>query len=217
MAKDAKARLGRGLSALIGEREPLRSVDAEEGAVDAPAVVLYTHGVGCPIVRRSITELNRLEEEFSKQGVVFYMINANPGAKGYANYQTAGLKWIMDEFGYDGFYTDGTTNFPSDHNAAHGAGYIDENGNRRPTYTIFAVREAMKRLYRIAKDRRPHGINTHHSSFTLNIPLVSMGDIYYTGEHEDDETDPAQDAAELLSMVGLGCVVGVHTRLTPGS
>jgi len=39
MAKDAKARLGRGLSALIGEREPLRSVDAEEGAVDAPAGV----------------------------------------------------------------------------------------------------------------------------------------------------------------------------------
>lgn len=46
-------------------------------AAEAPAVVLYTHGVGCPIVRRSVPELNRLASEFSKQGVVFYLINAN--------------------------------------------------------------------------------------------------------------------------------------------
>ncbi len=44
---------------------------------DAKAVVLYTHGVGCPIVRQSVPELIRLQEEFAEKGVVFLMINAN--------------------------------------------------------------------------------------------------------------------------------------------
>lgn len=44
---------------------------------DAPAVVLYVHGVGCPIVRQSVPVLNRLQEEFGPQGVVFAMLNAN--------------------------------------------------------------------------------------------------------------------------------------------
>lgn len=47
-------------------------------AADAPAVVLYIHGVGCPIVRNAVPELNRLQEQFSTAGVVFYMLNANP-------------------------------------------------------------------------------------------------------------------------------------------
>jgi len=46
-------------------------------AAEAPAVVLYIHGVACPIVRRSIPELNRLHESFAPKGVVFYMLNAN--------------------------------------------------------------------------------------------------------------------------------------------
>jgi peroxiredoxin len=53
-----------------------RSVELYRAA-DAPAVVLYTHGVGCPIVRNSVPELNRIREEFSEAGVVFYMLNAN--------------------------------------------------------------------------------------------------------------------------------------------
>ncbi len=44
---------------------------------EAPAVVLYTHGVGCPVVRRSIPELNRLQKKYGEQGVVFFMLNAN--------------------------------------------------------------------------------------------------------------------------------------------
>jgi peroxiredoxin len=44
---------------------------------DAPAVVLYVHGVGCPIVRQSVPALNRLKEEFGPKGVAFVMINAN--------------------------------------------------------------------------------------------------------------------------------------------
>ena len=44
---------------------------------DAKALVLYSHGVGCPIVRQSVPELTRLHKEFGEKGVAFLMINAN--------------------------------------------------------------------------------------------------------------------------------------------
>jgi len=53
-----------------------RSVELYRAA-DAPAVVLYTHGIGCPVVRRSVPELNRLQAKYAEKGVVFYMLNAN--------------------------------------------------------------------------------------------------------------------------------------------
>lgn len=45
---------------------------------DAIAVVLFTQGCGCPIVRQSVPELNRLRDAYADKGVVFFMINANP-------------------------------------------------------------------------------------------------------------------------------------------
>jgi thiol-disulfide isomerase/thioredoxin len=44
---------------------------------EAPAVVLYQQGNGCPIVRQSMPALARLQEEFGPKGVVFLMLNAN--------------------------------------------------------------------------------------------------------------------------------------------
>jgi peroxiredoxin len=44
----------------------------------ARAVVLFTHGVGCPIVRQTMPTLKSLRARFEPQGVVFLMINANP-------------------------------------------------------------------------------------------------------------------------------------------
>lgn len=44
---------------------------------DAPAVVLYIQGNGCPIVRQSMPALKRLSDEFAPRGVAFLMINAN--------------------------------------------------------------------------------------------------------------------------------------------
>jgi hypothetical protein len=46
-------------------------------AVDAPAVVIYIHGVGCPMVRQIIPELTRIQKVYEPQGVKFYMLNAN--------------------------------------------------------------------------------------------------------------------------------------------
>jgi len=44
---------------------------------DAKAVVLFIGGNGCPIVRQSINKLRSLRGKFGKEGVVFWMLNAN--------------------------------------------------------------------------------------------------------------------------------------------
>ncbi|NUM53095.1 MAG: redoxin domain-containing protein [Candidatus Hydrogenedentes bacterium] len=45
---------------------------------DGKAIVLYFHGNGCPIVRKSIPEIKAIRDEFNPKGVGFFMINANP-------------------------------------------------------------------------------------------------------------------------------------------
>jgi peroxiredoxin len=42
------------------------------------ALVLFTHGVGCNIVAKSVPELRRLAERFQRDDVGFLMINSNP-------------------------------------------------------------------------------------------------------------------------------------------
>jgi len=44
---------------------------------DMKGIVLIWQGNGCPIVRHSIGYLNKLQKEYRKQGVQFFMINAN--------------------------------------------------------------------------------------------------------------------------------------------
>lgn len=45
---------------------------------DAKAIVFFSHGLGCPIVTRSLSALLNIQEKFARQGVVFLMINASP-------------------------------------------------------------------------------------------------------------------------------------------
>jgi peroxiredoxin/mono/diheme cytochrome c family protein len=44
---------------------------------DAKAVVLITHGVGCPIVRNNTLAYNELKAKYEDQGVEFFMLNSN--------------------------------------------------------------------------------------------------------------------------------------------
>ena len=114
-----------------------------------------------------------------------YMLNASLSARGFADYLTAGAAWCMDELGFDGIYTDGPGNVERSQNLYHRAGYVDAEGNARPTTPIFGVREGMKRLYRVVKARRRDGMVVNHVSYNLVLPTMSFSDIYYTGEHED--------------------------------
>jgi len=42
------------------------------------AVVLFTQGIGCPIVRKNIVPLKEVRAKFASRGVDFWMINASP-------------------------------------------------------------------------------------------------------------------------------------------
>lgn len=44
---------------------------------DMKAVVIMTHGNGCPIVRKSLSEFKALRDRFGAQGVEFLMLNSN--------------------------------------------------------------------------------------------------------------------------------------------
>lgn len=78
-----------------------------------------------------------------------------------------GIEKLMDEFHFDGIYLDGTIRPLSCMNEKHGCGWRDENGALHATYPVWAVRELMKKLYRIV-DSRGGIINCHGTaSFTL--------------------------------------------------
>jgi peroxiredoxin len=44
---------------------------------DAPAVVIYIYGVGCPIVQKGTPAFERLKAEYGEKGVKFLMLDAN--------------------------------------------------------------------------------------------------------------------------------------------
>ena len=44
---------------------------------DAPAIVLFVQGNGCPIARNALPALRAVRDSFSARGVVFWMLNAN--------------------------------------------------------------------------------------------------------------------------------------------
>lgn len=117
----------------------------------------------------------------------YYFLNCCLGARSYADYFAAFLVRTMDKFDFDGFYSDGLTQVPACQNEAHGCGYTDAGGGRRPTWRVFAVRDTLKRMYRIVKSKKPDGWVVNHASFNMIVPVLSFSDIVYTGEHEDYE------------------------------
>jgi hypothetical protein len=103
---------------------------------------------------------------------------------GFADYIAAGTKWTLDDLGFKSAYTDGLVGTYPCQNTHHGCGYVDEQGVLHSTYPVFAVREMMKRMYRVIKTNDPKGIITNHQSFNTSIASLSFSDVYYSGEHE---------------------------------
>ena len=93
----------------------------------------------------------------------------------------AGIAWMMDEYGFDGVYLDGTSTPSSCANARHGCGYEHESGERGETYPIWAVREMFQRLYGIVAAR--DGIITTHQSSCCVTPTLAYSHTYWDGEH----------------------------------
>jgi len=95
------------------------------------------------------------------------------------------LAKMLDEFGHDGWYLDGSEWPVACTNRHHGCGYIAPDGTVRPTYDIFATRDFMKRLYVLTRRRRPHGQINIHNSTVMTIPTLAWGTSTWGGEQLD--------------------------------
>jgi hypothetical protein len=89
---------------------------------------------------------------------------------------------MMDIYDIDGVYLDGTANPGACTNGRHGCGYESINGDRRPTYPIFAVRRLMQRIYNIVTTRKPDGLVNVHQSTVMTIPTLAFATSYWDGE-----------------------------------
>ena len=104
-----------------------------------------------------------------------------PSAKQWQDLYIGSLYHAMEKYDYDGVYLDLFIPFKCN-NPKHGCGYIDDNGERQHEYTFWAMREQMKRLYRIVKARE-NGFLVDHISMVLMSPLQSFVDVHVNGEH----------------------------------
>jgi hypothetical protein len=116
-----------------------------------------------------------------------YFLDCCAGAQGFADFNAAGARWVMDDIGFQGIYTDGAAQAYACQNTRHGCGYVDEEGRLRSTVPMFATREMLKRMYRMCHRVGPRGYLVNHVSFGLFLPTCSFTDVLYSGEHENYE------------------------------
>lgn len=100
---------------------------------------------------------------------------------GYSDVMIERVKHVMDSYGVDGIYTDGTYVPWECANEAHGCGYRDKDGKLHEKYPIFAVREHVKKLYKAVHERGGI-IDTHQSSCCL-MATLAFADSYIDGEN----------------------------------
>lgn len=90
------------------------------------------------------------------------------------------IERLFDKFDFDGIYLDSAV-FPWQcANESHGCGYRDENGRLHNTYTIWAVRDLMKRLYAIAEMHG--GVLNNHTCGSFNVASMSFCHSLWEGE-----------------------------------
>ncbi len=102
-------------------------------------------------------------------------------AGGYSDVMIERVKYVMDYYGVDGIYTDGTYVPWECANEEHGCGYRDNDGNLRFVYPIYAVREHVKKLYEAVHERG--GIIDTHQSSCCMMATLGFADSYFDGEN----------------------------------
>ena len=93
-----------------------------------------------------------------------------------------GIDKMMERFGIDGVYLDGTSEPWACANTRHGCGYTKADGSIAATYPFFATREMMRRIYTIVKRHNPKGQVNVHQSTCMTIPTLSFATSYWDGE-----------------------------------
>ena len=129
----------------------------------------------------------------------------------YSEIMIKRVEHVMDTYGVDGIYTDGTYVPWECANETHGCGYRDDEGKLHYTYPIYAVREHVKKLYKAVHSRGGR-IDTHQSSCCL-MPTLAFADSYFDGENiqpflKEDISNLKTDAfrAEFMGLnMGIPC------------
>ena len=88
----------------------------------------------------------------------------------WQNYLVWAARHVMEQYGAGGLYLDATGYVWPCSNQEHQCGYVDENGNRQPTWPFMAVRRLMRRLYTEIRSRNPDGMIDFHCSTSFLMP-----------------------------------------------
>jgi hypothetical protein len=92
------------------------------------------------------------------------------------------VAYVMDELDADGVYLDGTADPYSCRNMLHGCGNLRHDASVGPTFPIFSVRSAMRRIYDAVKSRKPEGQVNVHNSACMVMPTLSWATSTWDGE-----------------------------------
>ncbi len=100
---------------------------------------------------------------------------------GYSQVMLDRVAHVMDDYGVDGIYTDGTYIPWECANEKHGCGWRDEDGKLHETFPLRAAREHVKKLHEIVHARG--GIVEAHQSSCCVPMMLGYADSYFDGEH----------------------------------
>ena len=103
---------------------------------------------------------------------------------GYAPIMQDRVVRTMEEYGFDGIYTDGTMMIFPCANEAHGCGWRDRAGKLHYTFPILAWRDHMRKLYKSVADRG--GIFDSHNGGFCYPALYAFTDTVLDGEADQE-------------------------------
>lgn len=101
-------------------------------------------------------------------------------ASEYGDYFLNGIDRLMDKYGFDGIYLDGTLTAKWCINEEHGCGYRDEEGKLKPTYNVWKTREFARKLYEIV--HKHGGTVNYHAAESLQTFVLTFVDSIWDGE-----------------------------------
>ena len=107
------------------------------------------------------------------------LVGANP--QSFTDFYMFKLQTAIREVPLKNIYFDNVYLTPCD-NADAGCGWVDFEGNKRPSFPLLGLREFAKRAYVLLKQERPDGMIVHHSSGEPVSPVNGFADIVVQGE-----------------------------------
>lgn len=125
---------------------------------------------------------------------------------------TEGVEQLFREYGIDGLYLDGATTPYWCANQRHGCGYVNSDGQTRPTYPIFAAREQMKKLRQICDAQNKPTLIVAHTSCSITLPTLSFADVLLTGEQYWKKADDFRPTLEFFRTECMGHPHGIPTH-----